>query len=141
MSISKDLRMYLGDPIVHDRVNESHSKHIIEKFSKKIASWKISCLSFAGKRTLIQSVISSIPNYTMQTMKLPAKVCQKINKLNEDFLWGDMISKNKIHFVNWDQVCKPKKFGGIGLRNSKNNNLAFNAKLGWRIMNEDSVGN
>lgn len=42
----------------------------------------------AGKATLVQSVSSTIPSYTMQTMKLPENICKHLDRLNRDFLWG-----------------------------------------------------
>lgn len=136
MPISYDLRTYLGVPIVHSRINASHSKHIIEKINRKLAGWKAKCLSFAGKRTLIQAVMSTIPNYTMQTMKLPPKVCQKIGKLNRDFLWGYTSNKKRMHLVKWEKVRKLNKIGGLSLKSARDNNLALNAKLDWCVMNE-----
>lgn len=71
-------------------------------------------------------------------MKLPTKVCHTINKLNKDFIWGDTNTRKMVHLVNWRTVCKPKKYGGLGLRTSEEYNLPKNAKLGWLIINEDN---
>lgn len=112
MQLTKDLGTYLGVPIVHGRFNHAHCNHIVEKVQKRLAGWKANCISLAGRRTLVQAVTSTIPNYAMQTMSLPIKLCDKIDKLNRDFLWGDSDNKKKIHLVKWRNVCKPKKHGG-----------------------------
>lgn len=39
--------------------------------------------------------------------------------------------------LKWDNMCKPKSYGGLGLRKNKLNNLALVSKLGWRIVNEN----
>ena len=53
----------------------------------KFASWKGKYLSFAGQAVLIKSVMSTIPNHVMQGVVLPTHVCEKLDKINRDFLW------------------------------------------------------
>ena len=36
--------------------------------------------------------------------------------------------------VAWDKVCQPKSLGGLGLRKTEAVNLAFQAKLAWKIL-------
>jgi len=84
----------------------------------------------------VQAVTSTIPNYNMQTAILPKSICKDIDKINRDFLWGDTIDKKKTHLVKWEKVCRPKKFGGLGLRTCENNNLASIAKIGWNLVSK-----
>ena len=49
---------------------------------------------------------------------------------------GDTEDKKKVHLVRWRKVCKPKKFGGLGIRMCDKNDQATLTKLGWRIINE-----
>lgn len=65
MALSNDLGMYLGVPLIHGRFNHFHCNYVVEKVQKRLAGWKASCLSFAGKRTLVQAVTSTISNYAM----------------------------------------------------------------------------
>ena len=136
MVTTKDLGTYLGVPLIHGRVRKNHFNHIINKMQRKLSGWKASVLSLAGRATLVQAVTSSIPTYTMQTMKFPMSVCKHIDKINSNFLWGKNGDKNKIHLVKWRMVCKPKKFGGLGLRDCETNNKANLTKLGWRVLKE-----
>lgn len=101
-----------------------------------MSGWKASVLSLAGRATLIQAVTSTIPVYTMQTVDFPKNICDKINRLNRNFLWGQKGERNKIHLAKWRKVCKPKKHGVLGLRTSVENNRANSTKLGWRIIKE-----
>ena len=42
--------------------------------------------------------------------------------------------------VAWDDVCKHKYEGGLGIRKNEDVNRASIAKLGWRILtNNDSI--
>ena len=38
--------------------------------------------------------------------------------------------------VAWDTICKPKTFGGLGLRKSGVVNTVFLAKLGWKYLTQ-----
>lgn len=51
--------------------------------------------------------------YTMQTVLLPQSICDILDKLNRNFLWGSTDDKGKVHLVNWDQVTRQKESGGL----------------------------
>lgn len=91
----------------------------------------------SGRATLVQSVSSTIPSYSMQTMLLPVSVCDRLDRLSRDFLWGDTLEKKKIHLVKWDKVCKSKECGGLGIKKARKQNLALLSKLGWKVSNQD----
>lgn len=40
-----------------------------------------------------------------------------------------MKNKNKITWVNWDDVCKPKSRGGLGVRDLRLVNFGFLGKV------------
>ena len=94
INLISDLGKYLGVPILHKRVNTSSPGDIMEKMSKKLASWT-NFLSHAGSVTLIQSVTNSIPNYTVMTPAPPSSLWDKIDKFNRDCLWGDNLGNRK----------------------------------------------
>ena len=52
----------------------------------KLARWKAKFLSFAGRTVLIKSVMLAVPNHIMQGAVLPVHVCEKLDKINRDFL-------------------------------------------------------
>lgn len=74
----------------------------------------------------------------MQTMELPASVCDRIDRINRNFILGDTIGKRKLHLVNWQKVCKPKDKGGLGIRKARDQNLALLTKLGWKIASKEN---
>lgn len=88
----------------------------------------------AGRITLTQSVVQAIPLYTMQSLKMPNSVCEELDRKALDFLWGDNEERRRVHMVSWDDICKPKGMGGLGLRKAKKSNKAALAKLGWRYI-------
>ncbi|XP_028120068.1 uncharacterized protein LOC114317531 [Camellia sinensis] len=136
ISLTQDLGRYLGSPLLHSRINKTLFNEILEKLKQRLSGWKARHLSFAGRTTLIQAVTSVIPSYNMQTMELPRKFCDEVDRINRNFLWGDTDTHKKVHLINWDTVCRTKEEGGLGLRKARDNNAALLAKLGWKILTD-----
>lgn len=99
-----DLGLYLGVPLHNKRVTKHTYAHIVYKVKKKLASWKASNLSLAGRAMLVQSVTSSISTYTMKSAKLPALISKTIDSFFRNFLWGSTDEKRKVPLVKWDSV-------------------------------------
>ncbi|KAJ7961972.1 reverse transcriptase [Quillaja saponaria] len=129
IAITTDLGKYLGVPLLQSRVNKNTYKEVCDKVQRKLAGWKIKQLSLAGRAVLIQASSSTIPSYTMQTTMLPVAICHQIDRIQRNFLWEDSTKHHKMHLVNWDQVCLPKEFGGLGLKEMTETNLVLLAQL------------
>ncbi|CAA0833524.1 RNA-directed DNA polymerase (reverse transcriptase)-related family protein [Striga hermonthica] len=113
-----NLSKYLGVPVVHSCVTNLTYENILEKADARIASYKANTLSLAGSLVLMQSVISSLSFYTMQTVWLPNGTCVGLKKHCRNFLWGGFTSNRKIHLVSWDKICQPKEYGRLALKSS-----------------------
>lgn len=135
---TRDLGKYLGMPILHKRLNKDTFGDILEKVSSRLSGWKGRMLSFAGRLTLTKAVLSSIPVHAMSTISLPQSTLARLDQLSRSFLWGSTTEKRKQHLVAWDRVCKPKAEGGLGIRSSKAMNIALLAKIGWRILHDNT---
>ena len=55
--------------------------------------------------------------YYLSLFPIPKSVSYNIERLQRDFLWGDIEEEFKFHLVNWRQVCDPIQRGGLGVRN------------------------
>lgn len=76
----------------------------------------------------------------MQTILLPSGIVSSIEKIIKDFLWGSKDGERKCHVAKRDTITRSKAHGGFGIRKLEPMNLAFLAKLGWRLVNnEDSL--
>lgn len=87
---------------------------------------------------MIKAVNSAVPIYTMQTVKLPMSICDELDRINRNFLWGSDGEQKKVHLVDWDSVTLSKKEGGLGTRKSKYMNQALLSKAAWRIQKGDT---
>jgi len=115
MKSTEDLGKYLGVPPTNGRITKSQYQYVMERIDKRFVGWKTSCLSLAGRATLIQSTIEAIPSYIMQTTRLPRSICDDIDGKIRRFLWGGTANERKAHLIHWDSVTKPKERGWLGL--------------------------
>ena len=65
----------------------------------------------------------------MQGVALPSHICDKLDEVNRDFLWGSMSEKRKLHLIGWSKIVRPKEDGGLEIQVAKAKNLALLAKL------------
>jgi mannosylglycoprotein endo-beta-mannosidase len=108
---TKDLGFYLGAPMLHQRISKQSFSFLIEKMKKKLAGWKASSLSFAGRVTLAQSSLANIPGYVMQTCNIPVSICDEAEKICRNFIWGSTVDQKKCHLVAWKKIYLPKEEG------------------------------
>lgn len=131
-----DLGTYLGVPTIHKRTSKQDYQFLVDRINGKLAGWKSKLISMAGRATLVQSCLSSVSYYAMQTARLPRSTCDEIDKLSRRFLWGGSEEQRKMYLVAWNTVTKPKNSGGLGIRSMRQANAAFLTKLGWRLLAE-----
>ena len=70
-----------------------------ERFKRKLAVEK-KYLSKGGRLTLIKSTLSNLPIYFLSLFVIPRKVRLRLEKIQMEFLWGDLEEKRKIHLLN-----------------------------------------
>lgn len=132
--ITNDLSSYLGVIIITCRNGKDAYAFIIDKVRSKLTGWKAKSLSFAGMITLAHSCIMSIPMYVMHSTSLPASICDEVEKLCRDFIWGSTFESIKCHLVSWEFICRPKEEGGVGFRSLRMVNTCYMMKLGWDLI-------
>ena len=64
---------------------------------------------------MIRSCLASIPVYLLSFFKFPKWALELINSQMSQCLWNDSKEKKRVHLANWDLVCMPKEFGGLGI--------------------------
>lgn len=95
-------------------------------------------LSQTGKATLVKHVVSEMPLYPMSASKVPFEICKKVENSSRGFLWrGNVNEKKGWILVAWNNVCKPKSCGGLGLRKLSDMNSAMLGKVGWSLAKDN----
>ena len=81
-------------------------------------------------------VLQAIPHYMLLILPAPQGILQKIRTIHRNFLWSGNSRKQKWALADWDKLCRPKIFRGIGLQDPGTTNKASGAKLWWRWLTE-----
>ncbi|XP_073019456.1 uncharacterized protein [Primulina eburnea] len=102
--------------------------------------WGDKTFSAGGKKTLIKSVLQSIPTYAMSCFHIPKSICEAIEQECANFWWGMEEGRKRMHWIAWHTLCEPKCMGGMGFRNLEMFNGSLLAKQVWRIsINPESL--
>ncbi|GKU94756.1 hypothetical protein SLEP1_g8202 [Rubroshorea leprosula] len=127
---------YLGIPLGADPRRIVTWKPLIHSFKRKLSSWKGRYLSFGGRITLINSVLSSLPVFLMSFFLLPKSVIRELDKIRRRFLWGGVGERKKVAWVAWENTCLNKLEGGLGIKNLSCFNKSLLGKWWGRLLME-----
>uniref|UniRef100_J3KZ08 non-specific serine/threonine protein kinase n=1 Tax=Oryza brachyantha TaxID=4533 RepID=J3KZ08_ORYBR len=134
---------YLGLPLTIRKIRKVHLQYLIDRIKSRLAGWKQKLLSTGGQITLVLSVlssmptyamtvlkISSMPTYAMTVLKIPKQITQEIDKARRKFPWAgnEQLYGGKCK-VNWQRVCRPTRYGGLGIPDIQKMGIAL--RLCW----------
>lgn len=109
---------YLGAPIGSNSSKKKHWVPLTKKVRTKLAMWKSTVLSKAGRLVLIKAVLDSLPTYWLGMFKIPVGVAKELEKVKRNFFWGSGVTGNvttrKLHTIKWEIITRPKRKGAWG---------------------------
>jgi len=115
---TNDLGKYLGIKLHHHRVNIQTYNYVIDKAQQKLTAWKSRTLSFACRVILTKYVIIAMPMYMMQTNFIFRNVCNKLDQMCRNFLWGDLGEDKKSSLGGLVIYLNAKTAKGLGFEES-----------------------
>jgi ribonuclease HI len=128
---------YLGAPIFKGKPKKIHFQAVADKVKLKLANWKASLLSIAGRMQLVKSVIQGMLVHTMTIYSWPISLLRDLERWIKNFIWSGDITKKKLVTVSWKKVCAPLEEGGLGIRSLVSLNAASNMKTCWELIQSD----
>lgn len=75
----------------------------------------------------------SLPLYTFSCFKVSDQVCNEMDTIIRAFWWGYGQGEKKLHLLNWEKICQPKRKGGLGIKNFGPMNPVMLAKQYWNL--------
>uniref|UniRef100_A0A803QQJ3 Reverse transcriptase domain-containing protein n=1 Tax=Cannabis sativa TaxID=3483 RepID=A0A803QQJ3_CANSA len=126
---------HLGNPFVFKRRKKENYMKLRESMLQRLEGWKMRLLSYAGRLTLIKTVASAMPIYSMSTNKIPISTCRDLDAMIRSYWWQGSVGKGRyLALKSWDSICQPQESGGLGIRRFEDSNRALIAKLVWSIV-------
>ncbi|GAU37423.1 hypothetical protein TSUD_395420 [Trifolium subterraneum] len=104
----------------------------------RLGAWGSKYVTLGGRIVLSNAVLNAIPIFYLSFLKMPGKVWKEVVKIQRTFLWGDLSNKNRMCWVKWEDVCKPKEKAGLGIRDLIIVNISLLAKWRWKLLPPDS---
>jgi len=130
---------YLGIPLHHKRISNKDWKVIEDGFERRLSTWKSKLLSYGGRLTLINSVLSNLSVYMLCFFEIPKEVLKKLNFLRSRFFWQGDGHKRKYRLLKWSIICRPRDQGGLGIINLEIPNKCLLNKWLFKLTNEDDI--
>lgn len=123
----------LGVPLHYKKLKREDPQPIIDRIIKIISGWLGKNLSYRAKLILLTTCIADIPTYLMSMIKFAKWVIGAITSQMAHFFGGNLGDDHKYHFANWGLVSRKKDFGGLGVPNLRDFNMAMLASWGKKI--------
>jgi hypothetical protein len=130
---------YLGLPLGTTKPRVEHYGPIMNKIERKLTATS-NFLTHAGRLQIVNSVLSSLPTYTMCTLEVPVAVIECIDRARRHCLWRSSESNAKMKpLVAWKKCSKPKRKGGLGIINLRSQNRALLLKHLDKFYNKKNI--
>jgi hypothetical protein len=116
---------YLGLPMGSTRPQIEHYAPLMDRAEQQLTTIS-SLLTHAGRLQLVNSVLSSLPTYTMCSVMVPMEVHENFDRARRHCMWRKSESNARSKpLVAWRKCIRPKRKGGLGVINQKSQNVAL----------------
>jgi hypothetical protein len=131
---------YLGLPLGTTKPTVQDLSPLLDKVGRRLNACS-RFLSYAGRLTYIDSMLSALPTFYMCTMKIQKTAIKIIDRGRRHCLWAkrEEWEKQAQSLVAWETVCKPKDKGGLGIMNLEIQNDALLLKFMDKFMNKANI--
>ena len=104
-----------------------------ERFHRRLALWKRQYLSKGSRLALFKSTLCSLAIYFMSLLVIPKMLALRLEKIQQNFLWGGGALEKRHHLEKWSSMCKDKKLGGLHIKVLSFLNKVLLGKWCWRF--------
>jgi hypothetical protein len=120
---------YIGLPLGTTRPTVKDLTPIVDQIERRINA-SSHFLDYGGRLQLVNSVLSSLPNHHLSSLKIHKTIIKIADRSRRHCLWAkEEESGSAQSLAAWSLVCRPKKKGGLGIINFELQNQALLLKL------------
>jgi hypothetical protein len=117
---------YLGLPLGTTKPTVRDLSPIVDQVERRLnASARF--LTYGGRLEFINSVLSSLPTHYLGMLKIQKTVIKYLDRPRRHCLWAkkDVDASSLNALAAWPVVCRPKRHGGLGIKNLELQNRAL----------------
>ncbi|XP_074262965.1 uncharacterized protein LOC141585820 [Silene latifolia] len=129
---------YLGLPINSSRLTRNMYDARLLKIHKVAAAYSTKFLSYAGRKTVINSTLFGLCNFWCTSFLLPRLVHKAISKMSKKNFWGQVGNERRLVYKNWLSACAPWDEGGFHIKDMEGWNKA--TLLKWLLCLDKNKG-
>jgi hypothetical protein len=116
---------YLGLPMGTTKPRVEHFAPLMNRVERQLTSIS-NILTYVGKLQLVNSILSSLPTYTMCSISVPVEVHEYVDRARRHYMWRNSEANAKDKpIVAWKKCTRPKRKGGLGIVNLRSQNAAL----------------
>lgn len=123
---------YLGVTVGLSPRSKNLWAQLVNRIDSRLANWKCSNLDMVGRIVLLKATFDSLPSYRFNLFVMLSGVCQKIETIHRNFLWGEYeeegVMSQKLHLLSWHKLMQQKTIGGLDIVLVKHKNQVVLAK-------------
>ncbi|KAM0853896.1 hypothetical protein ACQ4PT_050778 [Festuca glaucescens] len=123
---------YLGLQLALRPLTKAEWQPLLDQVIKCVPAWQRGLIRREGRLVLINSVVAARAVHQMVVAEAPVWLLEEINKWMRAFFWA---GKDEVHggqcLVAWRSICKPKEFGGLGVKDLRLQGLTLRVRWHW----------
>lgn len=130
---------YLGLPLCNIKPKLEDYVLMLQRIESRLLS-SSTLLSSGDKLTLIRSVFTSMPTSFMCTLTIPKTVLKHTITYLMNCFWRKYGTQDRgSALISWEQVCKPKSHGGLGVLDLHTHNKSLLMKFLHKFLNKSDI--
>eukprot|EP01018_Ginkgo_biloba_P027110 Gb_37956 [translate_table: standard] len=108
---------YLRVPIGVRKMKVEDWMPFLERIRGKLSQWPHRFLNLTGRKSIFQSTIAQMPNFSSSLILTPKSVLRALRSIAINFLWSPKVGKQSLYcLVGWDKVTAPLWKEGLEIR-------------------------